>query len=50
MSNVSASKRDMDQVMQAWGSVVDYVIVNAFKDHVNAYEVVNSPWPVFFNM
>jgi len=36
-----------DQVMEVWGSIVDYGIVEAFEDRVNALEVVCSPWPIF---
>jgi len=36
-----------DQVMQAWGSVVDCDIVEAFQDRVNAFQVGCSPWPIF---
>jgi len=40
-------RKAWDQVMQAWGSVVDCDIVEAFEDRVNAFQVVCSPWPIF---
>ena len=36
-------KEAWDQVMQAWGSVVDCDIVKAFVDRVNVFQVLCSP-------
>jgi len=40
-------REEWDQVMQAWGSIVDCDIVEAFEDCVNALQVVCSSWPIF---
>jgi len=36
-----------DQVMEAWGSIVDCETEQKFEDCVIAFKVVCSPWPIF---
>jgi len=36
-----------DQVMEAWGSVVDCDDPVQFEHHVQAFQVFCSPWPIF---
>lgn len=35
-----------DQVMEAWGSTMDYDDVEIFQHCVEAFKVVCSPWPM----
>jgi len=38
-----------DQVMGAWESVVDCSDENQLQQHVEAFQVICSPWPVFID-